>query len=121
VNPHGDTVPPAGSTTLPGSKGGQNPDGFYQLLATDNLDPAPQIFVTDAGGAGPFGPFASGDNVKITEAPGAVPGSKSIGSDSGSAGAVAAHITLNGDAIVTAVDASGNSESTTCLVPPPPL
>jgi hypothetical protein len=121
VNPHGDKVPPAGSTTLPGPKGGQNPDGFYQLLATDNLDPAPQIFVTDSGGAGPFGPFASGDNVKITEAPGADPGSKSIGSSSGSAGAVVAHITLNGDAIVTAVDASGNSESTTCLVPPPPL
>jgi len=35
VNPHGQTIPPAGSTTLPGPKGGQNEDGFYLLGATD--------------------------------------------------------------------------------------
>jgi hypothetical protein len=32
-NPHGQTVPPAGSTTLPGQHGGQNEDGFYQVGA----------------------------------------------------------------------------------------
>ena len=30
VNPHGQTTPPAGSTTLPGPNGGQNEDGFYR-------------------------------------------------------------------------------------------
>ena len=31
VNPHGQTIPPAGNTTLPGPKGGQNEDGFYRI------------------------------------------------------------------------------------------
>jgi hypothetical protein len=30
------------------------------------------------------------------------------------------HITLKGDAIVTATDASGNSATVSCKVPPPP-
>jgi hypothetical protein len=115
VNPAGKKVPPAGSTTLPGPKGGQNEDGFYQLLATDNVDPNPQIFVADSGSAFVAGPFASGDNVKITQAPGATPGSKPM------AGAIVSHITLNGDALVYAVDASGNvSTQVSCLVPPLP-
>ncbi|MBI2859255.1 MAG: hypothetical protein HYX90_09270, partial [Chloroflexi bacterium] len=29
VNPAGKNVPPAGSTTLPGPRGGMNEDGFY--------------------------------------------------------------------------------------------
>jgi len=29
VNPHGQNVPPAGSTTLPGPRGGINDDGFW--------------------------------------------------------------------------------------------
>ncbi len=36
VNPHGKNIPPAGSTTLPGSKGGQNEDGFYELIGKDD-------------------------------------------------------------------------------------
>jgi hypothetical protein len=32
-NPHGQTTPPAGSTTLPGAQGGQNEDGFYEVGA----------------------------------------------------------------------------------------
>ena len=38
VNPHGQNVPPAGSTTLPGPRGGINDDGFYKVgtdLGTD--------------------------------------------------------------------------------------
>ena len=31
TNPHGQNVPPAGSTTLPGPNGGQNEDGFYLI------------------------------------------------------------------------------------------
>jgi hypothetical protein len=30
------------------------------------------------------------------------------------------HITLKGDAVVTATDSSGNSASVSCKVPPPP-
>jgi len=29
----------AAGTTLPGTKGGQNPDGFYYLFSVDNVDP----------------------------------------------------------------------------------
>jgi len=117
VNPAGKTIPPAG-TTLPGTKGGQNPDGFYQLTATDNVDPNPQVYLVDTGSGTVFGPFASGINIKYTQAKGATPKQETMG---GSSSAVAWHITGKGDAAVYAVDASGNkSTSTSCLVPPPP-
>lgn len=119
VNPHGKNVPPAGKTTLPGPKGGQNEDGFYELFAEDESGNV-EIFVTDSFGSGPFGPFMSGDKVKITEAPGAVPNSKPMGSNNGQAGAIVAHITLKSDAIVVAVDAAGNKAQVACLVPPLP-
>ncbi|MDP3879247.1 MAG: VWA domain-containing protein [Dehalococcoidales bacterium] len=115
VNPHGQTVPPAGSTTLPGPKGGQNEDGFYKLFAEDNCDPDPEIFVSG------FGPFHSGDVVKITEDPDAIPEMKKMGSTKGQAGAVAAHLILNSDPVITAVDHAGNvSDPADCLVPPAP-
>ena len=120
VNPHGSNVPPAGKTTLPGPRGGDNEDGFYELLAKDNLPGLVSIFVTDAFGSGPFGPFLPGDKVKITEAPGGPASSKPMGSSNGQAGAIAAHINLLGDAIMNAVDAAGNVISISCLVPPPP-
>ena len=109
TNPSGKNVPKAGQESP-----GQNEDGFYKLLAIDNNDPAPQIFVSDANGSGPFGPFRAGDTVKITEAPGATAVSKPM------AGVVVAHITLTADAVVTATNAAGNSASVSCLVPPPP-
>jgi hypothetical protein len=115
VNPHGQTVPPAGSTTLPGPLGGQNDDGFYELFADDNCNDGVEIFVNG------FGPFVSGDIVKITEAPGATPTSEEMGSTNGQAGAIAAHLILDSDPVVTAVDAAGNvSFPVDCLVPPPP-
>jgi hypothetical protein len=121
VNPHGRTVPPAGSTTLPGPKGGQNEDGFYQLLASDLVDPNPLIFVVDTGSGARFGPFASGTNIKYTEAKGATPSQKPIGSASGQAGAVSWYITGKGDAVLFAIDASKNKGGPAlCLVPPPP-
>ena len=114
-NPNGKKIPPAGSTTLPGPKGGQNEDGFYRLLAVDNVDPNPKIYVADDGSSFVAGPFANGDVVKITQSPDATPLSKKM------AGAVIAHIILKGDALVYAVDASGNqSDPISCKVPPPP-
>jgi hypothetical protein len=121
TNPAGKTVPPAGSTTLPGPKGGQNEDGFYLLSAKDvapvplTPDPNPKIYVADSGSTFVSGPYANGDKVKITQAPGATPNDKPM------AGVIAAHITLKGDALVYAVDASGNvSAKVSCKVPPPP-
>lgn len=118
VNPAGKNVPPAGSTTLPGPKGGQNEDGFYQLLGMDILDPSPQVFVNDTGSGTIFGPFANGTRIKYTEANGATPNQKSIG---GPNSAVAWHITGTGDAAVYAVNnANIKSAEVLCKVPPPP-
>ncbi len=117
--PDGSTIPPAGSTTLPGPKGGQNEDGFYQLTGEDAEDGTAPVFVTNASGSATFGPFASGSVVKITEAPLATPTSRPIG---GPNSAVAAHIILDSDAFVFAVDSFGEfSPVVSCLVPPPPL
>jgi hypothetical protein len=112
VNPHGAKVPAAAN---------QNPDGFYLLTAEDNLDPDPMIWVVDSGSGTVFGPYPTGTTIKYTEAPGAMPSEKSIGSAIGKAGAVTVHLIGTGDAVVYATDASGNvSEPAWCLVPPPP-
>jgi hypothetical protein len=110
TNPHGKTVP-----------GGSNEDGFFLLTAEDNVDPNPQIFVIDSGSGTIFGPYPSGTTIKYVQAPGATPNAKAMGSTNGQAGAVAVKITGTGDALVVAVDASGNvSAPAECLVPPPP-
>ncbi len=112
TNPHGATVPPAAN---------QNPDGFYLLTATDNLDPDPEIFVVDSGSGTVFGPYPSGTTIKYVEANGATPNEKSMGSANGAAGAVTVKITGTGDALVFGVDESDNaSDPIACLVPPPP-
>ena len=110
VNPHGQTTPPAGSTTLPGPNGGQNEDGFYRIGSDAGTD----VFVVTGGVA--FGPFDSGTVVKYTQAPGAAPSAKTIGSSNGQAGAVTVHITGPDELVVRSID--GNT--TTCFVPPPP-
>ncbi|VVB87773.1 SdrD B-like domain protein [uncultured archaeon] len=110
---------PNPSGNIPPANGGQRPDGFYTLLATDRFDPNPQIFVKDTG-SGTIFPlslpgFASGTNIKYTQAPGATPSIVPF------SGVVAWHITGTGDAAVYAVNAVGNpSPSVSCLVPPPP-
>jgi hypothetical protein len=112
VNPHGKTVPPAGSSTLPGSKGGINEDGFYRVGTEEGTD----VRLEDTDG-NVFGVFPSGTKVKYTEANGAEPSVKKIGSDNGQAGAVDFHITGTGDLVVVPVD---GGTRTTCPVPPPP-
>jgi hypothetical protein len=114
TNPHGQTVPPAGSTTLPGPNGGQNEDGFYLISSNTGVD----VFVKDLGSGTIFGPFPSGTKIKYTQAPGATPSSKTIGSTSGQAGAVLVHITGTGDAFVFPTGELNHGVS--CLVPPPP-
>ena len=114
TNPHGQTVPPAGSTTLPGPNGGQNEDGFYLISSNTGVD----VFVKDLGSGTIFGPFPSGTKIKYTQAPGGTPTSKKIGSTSGQAGAVQVHITGTGDAFVFPENEPNHGVS--CLVPPPP-
>ena len=120
-NPHGDKIPPAGSSSLPGAKGGQNEDGFYDLMAEDLVDPNPLVYVIDQGTGHVFGPYPAGTIVKWTQAPGAQPSEKKMGSNKGQAGAVDYHLKGQGDMLVYAVDASGNaSDPLVCLVPPFP-
>ncbi len=91
-NPHGKHIPPAGNSSLPGPKGGQNEDGFYDLMAEDAVDPNPQVFAVDEGTDHVFGPYPAGTIVKWTQAPGAPPAEKKMGSDKGKAGAVDYHL-----------------------------
>ncbi len=123
VNPHGKTVPPAGKTTLPGPKGGVNEDGFYRVSAADDETPAAKlkVYVENASGTWRSSAYSNGSAFKVTEAPGATPSEKPMGSATGQAGAIAAHITLDSDPVFVAVDAAGNEGKTNaCLVPPPP-
>ena len=112
VNPHGQNTPPAGSTTLPGAQGGQNEDGFWRVSSDTGFN----VFVVDTGSGTVFGPYPSGTVVKYTEANGATPEAKTIGSTNGQAGAVTVHITGTGDMGVRTID----SGIVLCLVPPPP-
>jgi uncharacterized protein YegL len=110
-NPSGDNVPPAGDNP----KSGQNPDGFYVLTATDLVDPDPDIFLADSASSAVFGPFASGTKIKLTQSPGGQPSIKE------GAGDIDWKIHINGDALVTGTDASGNTSApVSCRVPPPP-
>lgn len=121
VNPHGQTIPPAGRTTLPGPRGGQNEDGYYILKAEDAAGlPLPIEILSLSLVGGPFGPYPSGTTVKITEAPGVTPMVTKIGSTNGKAGAVTDHIILDADALMIATDADGDRIALRCLVPPPP-
>jgi len=114
VNPHGKVIPPAGLTP-PGTnpKGGENPDGFYQVGNSGGGD----VIVIDLGSGTQFGPFPGGTAIKYTQATGKTPSSKKIGSDNGQAGAVSVHITGTGDFQIVPV---GGGAAQTCLVPRPP-
>ena len=116
-----DTTPPVAAcrpTTNPSGNnvpGGSNEDGFFVLLATDAVDPDPQIFVHDSASSFVAGPFPSGTTIKLVQSPGGKP------SVSPGPGVIDWRIRLKGDALVVAVDDSGNeSDPIACLVPPPP-
>ena len=48
-----------------------NQDGFFQMLASDNVDAAVPIYIKDLGSGTVFGPYPSGTTFKLTQAPGA--------------------------------------------------
>jgi hypothetical protein len=102
-------VPPAG-----GRPGKQNPDGFYLLSASDNVDEDLDIFLIDDVTGTVFGPFADGTRIKLVQAPGATPRIKP------GVGVIDWKITIQGDAILSVTDAAGNLTEVSCLVPPPP-
>ncbi len=121
-----DTTPPA-TECLPGPnpagkipaagrnpKSGQNPDGFYVLVATDIVDPAPTVTVTDTGSGHVFGPFPNGTTIKYVQA-------ASGPSIRTGPGAVDWFVTGTGDAALVGTDTAGNSSApVACLVPRPP-
>jgi hypothetical protein len=111
TNPAGKNVPKSGPNA---GKSGQNPDGFYLLTGTDAVGVA-SIVVADDGSAFVSDPFATGDKVKITQAPGATPNDRRPGP-----GVITSHLTLKGDAILRVTDTSGNVTEVSCKVAPPP-
>jgi hypothetical protein len=100
VNPHGKTVPGEGRDKNGKGKQNVNPDGFYEILASDICDAEPELYIGTTDDPDMFGPFDSGIVIKFTEAPGADPSCKKIGSSNGQAGAVTWHITLPADPVV---------------------
>jgi hypothetical protein len=110
TNPSGKNVPKAGEN----GNSGQNPDGFYELLASDNVALA-SVVVCDSASGFCSAPFAPNDTVKITQAQGATPSDNRPGP-----GAIASHLIFNGDAFLLVTDSSGNESRAACLVPRPP-
>ncbi|HWJ66177.1 MAG TPA: HYR domain-containing protein [Nocardioides sp.] len=110
-NPGGH-VPSAGETRP--NPQGQNEDGYYRLDATDVVDADPDVYVRDTGSGHVWGPFASGQRIKYTEAASG-PSQKTLGNGD------ILHLTGTGDAEMYAEDFSGNvAAPVACLVPAPP-
>ena len=97
---------PAGNESLLSS------DGYYRMIAVDDIDPDVDIYVRDTASNLHFGPYPSGTTFKLTQVPGGKVEVKPF------TGAVQNRFTLNGDAELMGIDASGNSATTVCSVAP---
>jgi len=108
------TAPTASCELGPNPSGKNEPNanaGFRTVTAADNVG-VTSLVIT--GGTFTSGELASGDNVKLTFAPG------SAGSDvRPGPGVLKAHITTNGQPFLVATDAAGNSTSVPCGPLPP--
>jgi hypothetical protein len=104
-NPSGDNTP-----------GSYNPDGFYQISATDIVDTAVDIFIRDAADPSvSFGPFPTGTKIKLVQAPGAQSKIKDGSGD------IDYKVTLRGDALIVGIDNFNNASTpAVCRVAPPP-
>lgn len=91
---------------------GLDQDGYYRMVAVDDVDPVVGIYVRDTASGTRFGPYATGTTFKLTQAPGGQVAVKPF------TGAVLAKFTLNGDAELTATDRSGNTGTAICRVAP---
>lgn len=108
TNPSGDNVPAAGSGT---GNSGQNPDGFYQMVFSDNVPGATAMLVDSASSFSVA--VANGEKDKLVQAPGAVPNWKPGSGD------ITKKVTTNGDAQLVVTDAAGNVSTAWCRVAPP--
>jgi len=72
------------------------------LLAKDNCDAAPKLYIKDPVTGFVAGPFAVGDKVKVTQSPDQPPEQKP------GAGVLVAHVITQGEPTLYAVDAAGN-------------
>jgi hypothetical protein len=95
-----------------GTESSTSSDGYYRMIATDEVDPDVKIYVRDTASNARFGPYASGTTFKLTQAPGSKVEVKPF------IGAVLNKFTLNGDAELIGTDASGNTGTTVCSVAP---
>jgi hypothetical protein len=108
VNPSGKNVPAAGDNP----KSGQNPDGFYQVGATDVCTLASAVTITLGSVT-----LGQGETIKITQSPGQ--SGVTLVNEMGQL--AIKHFRVGpGDAVITATDAAGNVATVSCLVPPPP-
>ena len=117
VNLNGDVTAPVVSCPPGPNPAGTTPtanteDGYYQMIAVDDVDPDVDIYVRDTASNLRFGPYPSGTTFKLTQAPGGKVEVKPF------TGAVLNKFTLNGDAELSGVDASGNTGTTVCSVAP---
>lgn len=114
-----DVTPPTVSCTPGPNPAGHEPaadnqDGFYEMTASDLVDPSVDVYIHDDGSSAVFGPYPSGTTFKLTQAPGATPIVRP------GTGDVDYWVKLRGDALLVAVDDAGNTATASCLVPPPP-
>jgi hypothetical protein len=89
----------------------QNPPriiGWFQLLAAANhCDGVPSlIYIKGSVGSFVAGPFRNGDQVEVAHGPTLIPGQKPS-----TFGGNIASIQLNGDALLWAVDSTGNAST----------
>lgn len=85
--------------------------GFFALQTVNGTAPV-TLTIVDTKSSFVAGPYPSGTTIKLTQAPGAKP------SATKGTGAVNYQIKLKGAALVTATDATGNTATVTCSVPP---
>lgn len=85
--------------------------GFFTLETVNGTAPV-TVTIADTKSSFVTGPYPSGTNIKLTQAPGAKP------SATKGTGEVDYQIKLKGDALVTATDVDGNTATATCSVPP---
>jgi hypothetical protein len=137
VNPHGGTIPSAGSLpicstgvlhTTRAGRAGHNPDGFFLVGTTNGESGAAcgtgssDVILKDQAtgqiffGPGPGGDFGNGTTIKYTQAPGNT--SEEVKPIGGPNSAVDFHLIGSGDLVVCSVE--DPTDCTTCLVPPPP-
>ncbi|MBI5546617.1 MAG: hypothetical protein HY901_22265 [Deltaproteobacteria bacterium] len=148
-NPHGQTTPPAGSTTLPGAQGGQNEDGFYQVGACEGTINCPTglggpefaglctcdgieggVILNDGCANDPgngtgfvYGTFDFGTVLKYTEANGKTPDIEPMAgnnSPNGGGEAVSVDWHIWGQGDLQVCDAAEPTNCICCYVPPPP-